>query len=153
LGGPYCAPASVIGDTLRCEMRGHVRVASVSAGKIPWPQARNGWNGTGRHYLILCGDLARAVQCESSQAVAHWWGVSITIVWTWRRALKVPQNNAGTRKLRQRLAPEVLDDEARARLVEKCKSPEFGAAVSARQKGKGPPAEVRAKAHAARRGK
>jgi hypothetical protein len=62
---------------------------------IPWPRAYR----KGRVSLILCGDLIRAVRTESETAIAHHWGVGITTVLTWRRALGVKKWTPGTKRL------------------------------------------------------
>jgi hypothetical protein len=59
---------------------------------------RNG----GKKTLILCGDLVKAVRSESARAIQHYWGVKDDTVGTWRKALGVENNNAGTRALRSR---------------------------------------------------
>jgi NUMOD3 motif len=96
LFGPYQAPAFEYGQTMFCEHRGEVVVDGLSGGPIPWPMQRVG----GARCLILMGDLVRAVRRESAQAVAHWWGVSMSLVWRWRRALGVELCNEGTFQLR-----------------------------------------------------
>lgn len=83
LFGPYSAPACKVGDRLTCKVLGRVVVAGFHEGPITWPYAR----GRGRHRLIVCGDLARALRREELAAVAHWWGVSFTTVWNWRQSL------------------------------------------------------------------
>ena len=83
LYGPYAAPACKVGDRLTCKVRGRVVVAGFHQGRIQWPYAR----GRGRHGLIVCGALARALRREALLAVAHWWGVSFSTAWSWRRTL------------------------------------------------------------------
>jgi hypothetical protein len=62
LHGPYCPPAVGLHDKLECELRDTVVVVKAwSDGTIPWPCVRHG----GRPGFILCGDLVRAVECES----------------------------------------------------------------------------------------
>jgi len=87
----------------------------MSGGPIPWPVCR----APGGRRLILCGDLARAVRCESEAAVAYWWGIDVTTVWKWRRCLGVPKSNAGSRRLyadgmRWKVGPEVRRAAGRA---------------------------------------
>lgn len=83
LFGPYPVPACKVGDELVCKVRGRVVVAAFGRGPIPWPVA---W-GRGGQRLIVCDGLARAVRRESAAAVAHWWGVAVSTVWTWRKML------------------------------------------------------------------
>jgi hypothetical protein len=68
-----------VGDRLTCKVRGRVVVTGFHQGPIPWPSAR------GR--LVVCGDLGRALRQEPLAAVAHWWGVSVSTVWVWRKAM------------------------------------------------------------------
>lgn len=97
IAGPYTLPAAKTGDKVYC----HARDKDVVCGGLvecpigPWPRVRK----TGRPALILCGDLVRAVQTESELAVAHWWGVSPTTVWAWRKALGVGRVTEGTSAL------------------------------------------------------
>src|SRR5438046_2753657 len=84
LHGPYRMPRCKVRGFLQCQMRGKVRVTSIADSPISWPCCGNG----GR---ILCGDLVKAVNRESGQAVAHWWGVSPQTVTIWRNALGVKQ--------------------------------------------------------------
>src|SRR6266851_1449136 len=94
LFGPYRMPRCAVGRLLRCRIRGKVRVRGISDGPIQWPCTRKAGGG-GKQSLILCGDLVRAVQRESEIAVAHWWGVGISTVWTWRTALGVDPDTEG----------------------------------------------------------
>lgn len=93
--GPYATPRFHVGQAVFCEMRGWVRVAGLSAGPIPWPRGRR--PGAKNVGMILYADLARAVRRESSQAVAFWWRVGLTLVWKWRKTLGVPYATDGTR--------------------------------------------------------
>ena len=96
LYGPYRAPRCLVADVLTCELRDRdVEVGGMSAGLIQWPTAKT----KARRSLILCGDLVRAVRCESNIAVAHHWGVSTYVVTKWRRALDVASMNAGSLRL------------------------------------------------------
>jgi hypothetical protein len=81
--GPYTAPACKAGDRLLCKVRGLVTVHGVHVAPIPWPFTQ----GRGGPRLIVCGDLARALRREQLAAVAHWWGISVTTAWGWRKAL------------------------------------------------------------------
>jgi DNA-binding Xre family transcriptional regulator len=100
LHGPYHPPQAKRGRTLRCVIRGKLQVAGHSDGRIPWPLAANVNNGgRGPGPYIVCGDLLRAVRCESALAIQHWWGVGTTTISHWRRALGVEAYNEGTLRL------------------------------------------------------
>ncbi len=68
LAGPYRTPRCKIGGALRCAMRGKVVVCGIHEAPIQWPYTLRK-KGGGRPMLILCGDLARAVQHESETAI------------------------------------------------------------------------------------
>lgn len=95
LYGPYAAPTVQVGAALMCLRAGIVVVGGYTSGPIPWPRVRK----TGRPQLILCGDLVLAVRLESELAVAYWWGVGVTTVWAWRKALGIGRVTRGTREL------------------------------------------------------
>ncbi len=125
IAGPYLPPACAVGDWLDDEIDGRLEVGGWTTAPISWPRRKK----TGRASLILCGDLIRAVQTESSEAVSHWWGVGITKVWMWRKALGVGRVTDGTRKLLQErtgVPPEAAargraaaaEPEARARMAD-----------------------------------
>jgi DNA-binding Xre family transcriptional regulator len=119
LHGPYQSPAVAINDKLDCELRGKVVVVKAwSDGTIPWPCVRHG----GQPGFILCGDLLRAVERESSLAIQHWWGVSGFTVNKWRKALNVKRVNEGTERLHRDYKPETLTDEVVALGLEKANS-------------------------------
>jgi transposase-like protein len=129
LHGPYAPPPFALGDILTCEVRGDLRVTGVSSGRIQWPVSSAwGGNGSGRRFLILTPELARAVRLESVQALRYWFGVSSTTVWKWRKALGVDGNNDGTRKLRARMASLT--------------PPELREQIAATQRGKARPRHV-----------
>jgi hypothetical protein len=54
-------------------------------------------------------ELVRAIRTESAVALNHWFGVSTSTVWSWRRAFDVSQ--WGTEGSRQ-LHPEVIEQAA-----------------------------------------
>jgi len=97
IAGPYLPPACTVGGWIDDEIDGRLEVGGWTAAPISWPRRKK----AGRASLILCGDLVRAVRTESSEAVAHWWGVGVTKVWMWRKALGVGRVTDGTRKLLQ----------------------------------------------------
>ncbi|MBI5725557.1 MAG: helix-turn-helix transcriptional regulator [Planctomycetes bacterium] len=93
--GPYNPPRVRRGWRLFDEIHGTVVTGYFSDGLITWPTV----GIRGRRSLVLCGDLVKAVRRESAPAVSHWWGVSISVVSRWRKALGVPRLNEGTRLL------------------------------------------------------
>jgi hypothetical protein len=104
--GPYHTPQLKLGKIVMCKLRGRVQVADYSDARIPWPRARKRantgkWCRKGRTLgpLILAWDLVRAVQRESNQAVAYWWGVSTLRVTQWRKCLGTPRLNPGSKSL------------------------------------------------------
>src|SRR5262245_53037055 len=69
VGGPY-EPPFFKGEFLVDEVRGKVRFAKYSNGRIPWPMIkRKGRGGSGGY--VLCGDLLRALERESAAAICH----------------------------------------------------------------------------------
>jgi hypothetical protein len=68
LFGPYQAPRFRVGQVVRCEVRGKVRIVGLSDAPIPWPVCRAGkWL-----VPVVYRGLVKAVRRESEQAVAHW---------------------------------------------------------------------------------
>ena len=107
--GPYCPPQVQVGQLIKCERFGEVKVSSWSDAPIPWPLCRiKGSSGS----IILCGDLARAVQTETAAAVALAWGVDRFTVHKWRRVLNVKRANEGTRARHRQNRPLVISAEA-----------------------------------------
>lgn len=133
VGGPYNAPTVMAGDVLPDEIDGDVEVGGYSNGRIPWPRRKK----TGRHSLVLCGDLILAVKSESSEAIQYWFGVSPVTVWKWRSALGVDRkNNPGTNKLYRELKPAKLTDERAGEGRRAALSPESRDKRSASKRGK-----------------
>jgi hypothetical protein len=96
LHGTYRTPRFRIGATVECAVRGELTIKGVTDARIPWPI---GNSRRGARSLVVYGDLARAVQRESSSAICYWFGVRDWMVTKWRKALGVPERNYGTRKL------------------------------------------------------
>jgi hypothetical protein len=100
---------------------------------------------------ILCGDLVKAVKCESAVAVAHHFGVSTQTVKGWRKALGVPRANEGSARLWGRVAIAREDDRLE-RARRNSKRPAALAKVSAKLKGRViPPHVIEAVRRAAKR--
>jgi len=147
LHGPYQPPKARRGGRLFCEIRGTVVVGYYSDGLITWPCAKR----SGTPSLILCGDLVKAVRCESKPAIAHHFGVSVSTVRKWRRALNVPPYNEGTRARFRQISNERTDDRLdRAR--RNSRTPGALAKLSAKLKGRIiPPHVIEAVRKAAKR--
>lgn len=129
LFGPYRAP-DVSSGWLEDAQDGLIEVGGWTFALISWPRRKK----TGKHAPILCGDLIRAVQTESSAAVQHYWGVSGGTVWRWRKILGVPRVTDGTR---QRLAEKTgVPPEASARGRAAAALPESRAKMAATKRGK-----------------
>jgi hypothetical protein len=104
--GPYTPPARNPGDPAVCRYRdAGVIVTSWSDAPIPWPrcQAPGQRGGSG---LLVDAELARAVRCESAQAVRYWWGASRGAVYSWRKALGVERFKEGSKRLHDAAAVE-----------------------------------------------
>ncbi len=81
--GPYLVPEVTIGDELWCAVHG-LQVVAGWHGPKQWPRAKT---RGGRHRLIVCGDLIRALKEETCDTVALHWGVHRRTVANWRRVL------------------------------------------------------------------
>jgi hypothetical protein len=100
LFGPYKAPALKRGDRATCLFKDcDVAVTGWTDARISWPRCLP--LGTKGHpSLLVDEELARAVRHESAAALRHWWGVSVAVVWRWRKALGADRKNCeGTRRL------------------------------------------------------
>jgi hypothetical protein len=130
--GTYPTPRFRYGRTVRCEVRGEVEVVGLHEAPIPWPVGKKGRARS----LVVYKDLARAVRRESEVAVAHHWGMGVTAVRKWRKALGVERVNEGKSK----------------RLSDHAREPAVVAGLRKAQAKSGAPAP-RAKLAAAMRGK
>jgi hypothetical protein len=101
LYGPYRAPALRKGDRSTCLYRdGDVVVTSWTDAPIPWSRCRSVEHRRGGPGLLVDDELLRAIRHESAAAVGHWWRVSVSVVWCWRRAFLVDKtNNEGSNRL------------------------------------------------------
>src|SRR5262245_32276512 len=87
--GTYEPPAVKQGERVTCLYRDQdCVVTSWSDARIMWPrvQPRGQRGGCG---LWVNGTLARAIQTESAAALGSWFGVSVTVVWRWRKEFGV----------------------------------------------------------------
>lgn len=130
LFGPYTPPSVRVGDWLPDEVAGLLQVGGWSAGRIAWPRRKK----TGKHSLILCGDLVRAVRQESSEAVQYWWGVGPVTVAKWRGALGA-RDTPGTVALKAERHPGI-PHEAAARGRERAAQPDVIELMAAQKRGK-----------------
>jgi hypothetical protein len=107
LHGPYRAPRLRKGDRASCLFRDcDVVVTGWTDARISWPRCRPLDVPRSHPSLLADDELARAVRQESAAAVRYWWGVSVGVVWRWRKALGVTRtNNEGSRR-RMRAAAE-----------------------------------------------
>jgi hypothetical protein len=101
LFGPYTPPALRRGDRATCLFRdADVIITGWSDGRIPWPRCRRLDTHGGGSGLLVDNDLARAVRTESSLAIQYWFGVKVSVVWRWRKALGVSRwDTMGSRRL------------------------------------------------------
>src|SRR5262249_7608542 len=76
----------------------------------PWPRCRRPGTHGGGSGLLVDDELARAVRLESSLAIQHWWGVSVTVVWRCRTALGVEGYNEGSARLRNELNGQLAEE-------------------------------------------
>lgn len=115
IGGPYSRPKGVeVGDVVRCEVLGDLRVTGFTDAPIPWPVGLKLTARGGSPSLVVRDDLARAVETESALAVRHHFGVSASVVRRWRRALGVGRSTKGTVALQaSRETPRLSPEDAR----------------------------------------
>jgi hypothetical protein len=84
--GPYVTPPVIKGCRVVCGVRGVVRLVGLSSGAIPWPVGER----DGERALVVYRGLARALRSESAGDVAAAWGVPVTTVEEWQRAIEDP---------------------------------------------------------------
>jgi hypothetical protein len=101
LHGPYYAPALQKGDRSTCLYRDcDVIITSWTDAPIPWPRCRSVEHKRSAPGLLVDDKLLRAIRHESAAAVIHWWRVTASVVWCWRRAFQVTKvNNNGSNRL------------------------------------------------------
>jgi len=138
--GPYRAPYVRRGRRIMCALRGEILTDGMTDARIPWPIGRGGRTRS----IVLCGDLEKAVEKESFQAIMYWWNVSGATVSKWRRALKVPTVNKGTRLLRKAYANSPAGRAALRKAWAKARDPERCAKIAAKRGKKRPAAVVAA---------
>jgi hypothetical protein len=101
LFGPYQAPALKRGDRATCLYRDcDVVVTGWTDARISWPRCRPRGVPRSHPSPLVDEELARAIRHESAAAIRFWWGVSVGVVWRWRRALGVGRmDNEGSAQL------------------------------------------------------
>jgi hypothetical protein len=111
LAGPYTTPPLRRGDHAICLYRdADVTITSWTSAPIPWPRCyRPGTHGGGSG-LLVTEELVRAIRTESAVALKHWFGVSTSTVWSWRRTFGVAQwGTAGSKQLHQEVSERAAD--------------------------------------------
>lgn len=100
LYGPYRAPPIRVGDRATCLRRDcDVKVTGWTDAPISWPEGVP-VEGRSAPSIVLEEELARAVRMEAAAAIRYWWGVSVGVVWRWRKALGVGRmDSLGSRRL------------------------------------------------------
>jgi hypothetical protein len=105
LHGPYRVPRLAVGGRAPCLYQDClVYVTGWTDGPIPWPRCRPVDVRRSHPTLLVDEELARAVRLESAAAIRHWWGVSVGVVWRWRKAMGVTRTNNPGSVRRQRAA-------------------------------------------------
>ena len=138
--GTYKTPRFDYGDEVECARRRDVRIVGLSSAPIPWPIGQRLPRGRARA-LVLYGALAEAIRRESSEAVAHWWGVGDHVVWQMRKALGVGAVTEGTKALKsERLAPVLV--KAREAALPTLGGAERREKIAASKRGQARPAHV-----------
>jgi hypothetical protein len=101
LFGPYRPPCLRKGDRATCFYRDcDVAVTGWTDARISWPRCRPLDVPRSHPSLLVDDELARPIRRESAAAIRHWWGVSVGVVWRWRKALGADRKSCeGTRRL------------------------------------------------------
>ena len=95
LFAPYAPPALRRGARATCLFRDcDVIVTGWTDGPISWPRCRPVDVPRSHPSLLVDDELARAIRHESAAALRYWWGVSVGVVWRWRKAFAI--GRAGT---------------------------------------------------------
>jgi hypothetical protein len=99
------------------------------------------WRSRARSLVVYRG-LARAVRRETALAVAYHWGVGLSTVTAWRKALGVPAVTDGIRQAKRDHFAEPWADDVREKAQAKVQDPRRREKIAARKQGKPRPAHV-----------
>jgi hypothetical protein len=152
LFGPYAAPRFEYGRPMDCAVNGSVIACGLSSGRIPWPVGKRHRGSRGR-FLIVTGDLEKAIRTESGVAICYWWGVSEFSVSRWRRELGVGRITEGTRRLYRDYAQEPAGQDALEKAIARAREPAVRAKMGAARRGRPPHPNTRRASVAACTGK
>lgn len=130
--GPYLPPRCRVGGHALDVRFGRVQIVGIRECRISWPEIRRGRARS----LLLSASLVRAVRRESSQAIQHWWGVSPSMVWKWRRAVGASADTEGRHQLRLAYGQEPFFRRAQRLAVAKAQDPERCAKIAEAKRGK-----------------
>lgn len=131
--GVYRAPLVFVGDEILCARFGCVRVVGWSDGPFCWPTCQI----SGPRSLILFGDLERAVELESADAITIAWGVSRATVYAWRKVLDVARTNAGTAQRYRDNVPLVISAASNRLGLERAHAPAARCKAEATKRARG----------------
>jgi hypothetical protein len=94
-------PALKRGDRATCLFKDcDVVVTGWTDARISWPRCRPLGVPRSHPSLLVNEELARALRHESAAAIRLWWGVSVGVVWRWRKVLGVGRtDNEGSARL------------------------------------------------------
>lgn len=141
--GPYRTPRFRYGIVVQDEVRGDVRIVTLSDARIPWPRGRRVGSQDTNRGLVVYGALLKALRLESNQAVAYWWGVTGQTVTAWRNALGIKRPTPGEIELRRAHFDEPWGHAARKKALAKARDPVRRAKIATARRGKPRPAHVR----------
>jgi NUMOD3 motif len=139
--GPYKTPRFQYDQMVRCEVWGEVILCGLSGGRVAWPIGKPGWRSRSRMMVVYRG-LAKAVRRETELAVAYHWGVCLSTVTAWKKALGVPAVTRGTREAKREHFAEPWADETRAKAHAKLRDAARREKIAASKRGKPRPPHV-----------
>jgi hypothetical protein len=128
--GTYRTPSVRIGQIVRCEVRGLLRVVELRDSPIQWPLGRA---GKGPASPIVYRGLAKAIRVEAVVDICQAWGVSPSLVQRWRKVLGV-KKSPGTTVRRQSMMRGLKGQKIRKAALPALSSPERRAKIAAAQR-------------------